>query len=63
MRVEGELTFSGDKSISHRALILGALTDGECTIENASTAEDVESTGCAWPRVASSPKGKTAISS
>ncbi len=44
MKISGELTFPGDKSISHRALILGTLTNGESTIDNCSNAIDVEST-------------------
>lgn len=36
--------FPGDKSISHRALMLASLTNGECSINNLSTGEDVEST-------------------
>ena len=44
MRISGELTFPGDKSISHRALMLAALTNGECIIDNLSTGVDVEST-------------------
>lgn len=42
--LNGKLQFPGDKSISHRALILAALTDGDCQIENISTGADVEST-------------------
>ncbi len=42
--LKGKLKFPGDKSISHRALILAALTDGNCQIENISTGADVEST-------------------
>lgn len=42
--LKGKLKFPGDKSISHRALILAALTDGDCQIENISTGADVEST-------------------
>ena len=44
MRIKGEVKFPGDKSISHRALMLAALTDGNCVIVNCSTAEDVERT-------------------
>lgn len=44
MRIRGRLKFSGDKSVSHRALLMAALTDGECTINNISGGEDVEST-------------------
>ncbi len=44
MPVRGIIQLPGDKSISHRALMLAALSDGECIIHNLSTGEDVEST-------------------
>ncbi len=44
MKLTGEITFPGDKSISHRALLLAALSHGKCTIKNLSTGADVEST-------------------
>ena len=44
MRINGEISLPGDKSISHRALMFASLTDGECIIHNISTGEDVEST-------------------
>ncbi|HIM53316.1 MAG TPA: 3-phosphoshikimate 1-carboxyvinyltransferase, partial [Candidatus Marinimicrobia bacterium] len=44
MRIKGEISLPGDKSISHRALMFASLTDGECVIHNISTGEDVEST-------------------
>ena len=34
----------GDKSVSHRALMLAAIADGECVIRNVSRADDVLST-------------------
>lgn len=40
----GEFAVPGDKSISHRALILGAIADGETVIENCLVADDVLST-------------------
>ena len=43
-RVDGEITVPGDKSISHRALILGALASGRSYVGNLSPAADVEST-------------------
>lgn len=43
-RIEGEITVPGDKSISHRALLLGALCDGGVEIENRSPGGDVAST-------------------
>lgn len=44
MRIKGEISLPGDKSISHRALMFASLTDDECVINNISTGEDVEST-------------------
>ncbi len=44
MVIKGTLTFSGDKSISHRALMFSALADGESRITNLSTGADVQST-------------------
>jgi 3-phosphoshikimate 1-carboxyvinyltransferase len=43
-RVDGEVLVPGDKSISHRALILGALAKGRTYIGNASPAADVLAT-------------------
>jgi 3-phosphoshikimate 1-carboxyvinyltransferase len=40
----GELTVPGDKSISHRALIGGAMAEGETTIRNISNGADCAST-------------------
>ncbi len=44
MPISGVISLPGDKSISHRALMLGSLTKGECVIHNISTGDDVEST-------------------
>ena len=43
-RLEGGISLPGDKSISHRALILGALADGWSRIHGLSTGADVQST-------------------
>jgi 3-phosphoshikimate 1-carboxyvinyltransferase len=43
-RVAGELTVPGDKSISHRALICGALADGVSQIRGILQSADVQST-------------------
>lgn len=40
----GEVRIPGDKSIGHRALILGAIADGESRIRGLSSGEDVAST-------------------
>jgi 3-phosphoshikimate 1-carboxyvinyltransferase len=43
-RLRGELRLPGDKSVSHRALILAALAAGESRIERAGDGADVRST-------------------
>ena len=43
-RLRGEPKLPGDKSISHRALLLAALAEGECTIAGASDGRDVRAT-------------------
>lgn len=43
-KVSGELMFTGDKSISHRAVIFSAMALGESSIDNISLGEDVKST-------------------
>lgn len=42
--VEGNILLPGDKSISHRAAIIGALADGETQIDNFATSVDCAST-------------------
>jgi 3-phosphoshikimate 1-carboxyvinyltransferase len=43
-RLRGTVRVPGDKSISHRALILNAVADGTAVIENLATGEDVKAT-------------------
>jgi 3-phosphoshikimate 1-carboxyvinyltransferase len=43
-RLRGELRLPGDKSISHRALLLATLAAGECRITGAGNGADVRST-------------------
>ena len=43
-KLSGEVFVPGDKSISHRALILGACAVGKTTIENLLESEDVFAT-------------------
>lgn len=43
-KVSGSLTFCGDKSISHRALLIASLADGKSFIKNLSNSDDVKST-------------------
>jgi 3-phosphoshikimate 1-carboxyvinyltransferase len=61
-RLRGELRLPGDKSISHRALILAALATGTSRITGAGDGEDVHSTagimrqlGVAVERIAAEP--------
>lgn len=42
--VKGELTFAGDKSISHRAIFFSSMANGKSIIKNISLSEDVKST-------------------
>ena len=39
-QLHGEVTLPGDKSISHRAIILGALSQGKVTVSGLSSGED-----------------------
>ncbi len=51
MRVRGELQVPGDKSISHRALILAALSRGPSTIRGILRSADVQSTASVLRRL------------
>lgn len=42
-RLAGEISIPGDKSISHRAVLLSGVAQGSCRIEGLSTGEDVAS--------------------
>jgi len=44
MAIKGKISFPGDKSISHRALMFAALADGDSRISNLPTGADVQST-------------------
>ena len=44
MPIRGVISLPGDKSISHRTLMLASLTGGDCVINNISTGDDVETT-------------------
>jgi len=48
LTVKGEITIPGDKSISHRALMLGAIANGETTIEGLLLGEDPRSTAACF---------------
>ncbi|MEI6073408.1 MAG: 3-phosphoshikimate 1-carboxyvinyltransferase [Verrucomicrobiae bacterium] len=43
-RIEAEMSVPGDKSISHRAILLSAISNGQCTITNFLEGEDCRST-------------------
>jgi len=43
-RIEAEIQVPGDKSISHRAILLGAISNGTCKITNFLEGEDCQST-------------------
>jgi len=43
-KLKGAFSVPGDKSISHRALLLGSIAEGETVVENCLVAEDVLST-------------------
>ena len=45
-KVSGTLSLLGDKSISHRALLISSLADGKSSIKNLSNSDDVKSTIC-----------------
>ena len=45
--LRGRLRVPGDKSVSHRALLLGALAEGDSTIRGLSDGDDVRRTGLA----------------
>ncbi|NMB28394.1 MAG: 3-phosphoshikimate 1-carboxyvinyltransferase, partial [Tissierellia bacterium] len=40
----GEITVPGDKSISHRSIIIGSLAEGITTVNNILMSEDVKRT-------------------
>ena len=42
--LKGTVKLNGDKSISHRILLFGALASGGCTVYNLSTCQDVQRT-------------------
>ena len=44
MPIRGSITMPGDKSISHRALLIASMIPGENLINNISTGQDVENT-------------------
>src|SRR6202521_1350075 len=63
--MDGIITLPGDKSISHRYGILGAIAEGATTIANYSTGEDCQSTlgamAALGSRIERSEDGKVVI--
>jgi 3-phosphoshikimate 1-carboxyvinyltransferase len=51
MIARGTVTVPGDKSITHRALLLAALADGRCTLRSPLAAGDTRSTAAALRRL------------
>ena len=49
--IEAELVVPGDKSISHRAILLSAISNGRCTITNFLEGEDCRSTAKAMEQL------------
>ena len=45
MKIQGQIDLPGDKSISHRALMIASLSTKTSTIKNLASGKDVESTG------------------
>ena len=44
MKISGQISLPGDKSISHRALMIASLSQEKSNIINLSTGQDVKST-------------------
>ena len=44
MKISGQISLPGDKSISHRALMIASLSPEKSNIINLSTGQDVKST-------------------
>ncbi len=59
--INGNITVPGDKSISHRALILGAISLGENIIKSLSTSKDVKTTEDVLKSLGISIEGKENI--
>ena len=51
MRVAGRVRVPGDKSITHRALLMAALAQGTSSIEGALTSDDARSTAALLRRL------------
>ena len=50
-RIETEIVVPGDKSISHRAVILSSISNGRCVITNFLEGEDCRSTAKAMAQL------------
>jgi len=63
-RIQAEMTVPGDKSISHRAVLLSAISNGKCAVTNFLEGEDCRSTAQAMRKlgvVIESPEPGTII--
>ena len=61
MKIQGQIDLPGDKSISHRALMIASLSKKTSTIRNLASGKDVESTGDCLKKCNISISGKTNI--
>jgi 3-phosphoshikimate 1-carboxyvinyltransferase len=60
-KLEGDITLPGDKSISHRALILGAIATGQSRLRGLSSGADVQSTVACMRSLGAELDGTTLI--
>ncbi|MGA2521507.1 MAG: 3-phosphoshikimate 1-carboxyvinyltransferase [Acidimicrobiales bacterium] len=58
-RLDGTVRVPGDKSVSHRALIVGALAEGESTVRGLSDGHDVAATAAALRAMGARVEGTT----
>ena len=61
MKIQGQIDLPGDKSISHRALMIASLSTKTSTIKNLASGKDVESTGDCLKKCNISISGNTNI--
>ena len=61
MKIQGQIDLPGDKSISHRALMIASLSKKTSIIRNLSSGKDVESTVKCLKKCNISISGKTNI--
>ena len=61
MKIQGQIDLPGDKSISHRALMIASLSTKTSTIRNLASGKDVKSTENCLKKCNISISGKTNI--